>query len=604
MGDIVRPNMDYETVVRKMAPAAVPFSWLNCDLDLDEIDGKLDWLHKNVAPATSKQSESPIVMETNVSDEKPLKVSTMIPEAPRLLPRLTTILKPSEPLESKDEPTSKQCVKEAENVQKYKCKCIICHKKFFSLRKLYTHEALHPKVKKIHECNVCYRVFIHKSSLLLHHKNHKKSGEEVKIVKKVEKFLCRGCNKYITKEELPQHKNCYFSCNICNRKFNSYNGYNRHLEQCFRTKICFEDTSYAAKILIEMSEKPVEFLVNPMVENPSEMVTNPLVEKSEKPVDTWVKPMVEIPSEMVTNPLFEKSEKPMEILVKPMVEIPSEMMQNPLNEPSEKLVDIHVKPLVEIASKMITTPLAEIVESEVQKLKPKKKRTKSVFPCKYCGKIFDRIGHVQNHEKTHTGELPYECEHCDRKFAMLCNMRRHVDEMHNNVKKYECDKCGKKMSRKYHLQRHKETMEYFTGRCKTLKKNKTFDNGSNMPMVSKPMPMVPEPMHLISKPMPMVDKPMPVVSKPMSVVSNHMPMVSKPSNGTQTNPASCSKCQNPENQLECSIKFGTNQIVFSYKNCTCTENSTRRKGWVTRALNKIQKHGTEPSKPSNDKGML
>merc|ERR1712062_388737 len=327
-----------------------------------------------------------------------------------------------------------------------------------------------------------------------------------------------------------------------------------------------------------MSEKPVEFLVNPMVENPSEMVTNPLVEKSEKPVDTWVKPMVEIPSEMVTNPLFEKSEKPMEILVKPMVEIPSEMMQNPLNEPSEKLVDIHVKPMVEIASKMISTPLAEIVESEVQKLKPKKKRTRSVFPCKYCGKIFDRIGHVQNHEKTHTGELPYECEHCDRKFAMLCNKRRHGDEMHNNVKKYECDKCGKKMSRKYHLQRHKETMEYFTGRCKTLKKNKTFDNRSNMPMVSKPMP---------------------VVSKPMPIVSNHMPMVSKPSNGTQTNPASCSKCQTPDNQLECSIKFGTNQIVFSYKNCTCTENSTRRKGWVTRALNKIQEHGTEPSKPSN-----
>merc|ERR1712062_766303 len=288
---IVRTNMDYETVVRKMAPAvAKPFSWLNCDLDLDEIDGKLDWLHRNVA-STIKEAESSIVLETNVSDEKPLKLSTIIPEAPRLLPKMVT---------TNDQPTSNQCVKEAENVQKYKCKCIICHKKFFSLRKLYTHEALHPKVKKIHECNVCYRVFIHKSSLLLHHKNHKKSGEEVKIVKKVkkvEKFLCRGCNEYITKEELPQHKNCYFSCNICNRKFNSYNGYNRHLEQCFRTKICFEDPSYAAKILIEMSEKPVEFLVNPMVENLSEMVTNTLVEKSEKTVDSLVKP---IPSDMVT----------------------------------------------------------------------------------------------------------------------------------------------------------------------------------------------------------------------------------------------------------------------------------------------------------------
>merc|ERR1712062_225803 len=325
------------------------------------------------------------------------------------------------------------------------------------------------------------------------------------------------------------------------------------------------EKTHTGELPHELSEKPVEFHHKPMVEIPSEMVTNPLVKESEKPVNFFIKPKVEISSEMVTNPLVEKSEKP---------------------------VNIHVRPMVEIPSKIITTPLAEIVESEVQKLKPKKKRTRSVFPCKYCGKIFDRIGHLQNHEKTHTGELPYECEHCDRKFAMLCNKRRHVDEMHNNVKKYECDKCGKKMSRKYHLQRHKETMEYFTGRCKTLKKNKTLDNHSNMPMVSKPM-------HLISKPMPMVDKPMPVVSKPMPIVSNHMPMVSKPSNGAQTNPASCSKCQNPENQLECSIKFGTNQIVFSYKNCTCTENSTRRKGWVTRALDKIQEHGTEPSTPSN-----
>ena len=139
------------------------------------------------------------------------------------------------------------------------------------------------------------------------------------------------------------------------------------MEQCFRTKICFEDTSYAAKILIEMSEKPVDFLVNPMVENPSEMVTNPLVEKSEKPVDTIVNSMVEIPSDMVTNPFVEKSEKTVDSLVKPMVEIPSEL---------------------------ITNPLVEVPSSERQK-----RRSKYKFPCKYCGKIFDFIGHMQIHEK-------------------------------------------------------------------------------------------------------------------------------------------------------------------------------------------------------------
>merc|ERR1712193_307348 len=106
------------------------------------------------------------------------------------------------------------------------------------------------------------------------------------------------------------------------------------------------------------------------------MVTNPLVEKSEKTVDSLAKPMVEIPSDMVTNPLVEKSEKTVDSLVKPMVEIPSEM---------------------------ITNPLVEVPSSERQK-----RRSKYKFPCKYCGKIFDFIGHMQIHEKTHTGELSHE----------------------------------------------------------------------------------------------------------------------------------------------------------------------------------------------------
>merc|ERR1712047_38936 len=190
-------SMDCETtVMNKMLPAAEPFLRINCDFDLDEIDEKLDWLK------------------------------------------------------------SKQCTEDTTVIQHYKCKCIVCHKKFFSLRKLYSHEALHPKVKKIHECNICNRVFIHKSSLLLHSKNHKKSRdrEEVKIVKEVK-----------NDEKL------------CNGTFYNYNGYNRHLEQ----GKCIDDTSYdAANTLLEMSEKPVDFQAKPMVEIPSEILTNLKVENT------------------------------------------------------------------------------------------------------------------------------------------------------------------------------------------------------------------------------------------------------------------------------------------------------------------------------------
>merc|ERR1712004_68635 len=159
------------TVVNKMLPAAEPFLRINCDFDLDEIDEKLDWLK------------------------------------------------------------SKQCIEDTTVIQHYKCKCIVCHKKFFSLRKLYSHEVLHPK-------------------------NHKKSRdrEEVKIVKEVKK------------DE-----------KLCNGTFYNYNGYNRHLEQ----GKCIDDTSYdAANTLLEMSEKPVDFQAKPMVEIPSEILTNLKVENT------------------------------------------------------------------------------------------------------------------------------------------------------------------------------------------------------------------------------------------------------------------------------------------------------------------------------------
>merc|ERR1712062_796030 len=100
------------------------------------------------------------------------------------------------------------------------------------------------------------------------------------------------------------------------------------------------EKTHTGELPHELSEKPVEFHHKPMVEIPSEMVTNPLVKESEKPVNFFIKPKVEISSEMVTNPLVEKSKKTVNILVKT------------------------------IPSKIITTPLAEIVESEVQKLKP------------------------------------------------------------------------------------------------------------------------------------------------------------------------------------------------------------------------------------------
>ena len=74
--------------------------------------------------------------------------------------------------------------------------------------------------------------------------------------------------------------------------------------------------------------------------------------------------------------------------------------------------------------------------------------------CDVCQKRFSQTGHLTQHKRTHTKEEPYECDVCNKRFSRTAHLTFH-ERTHTGEKPYECDVCEKRFSIKGNLTQHK-----------------------------------------------------------------------------------------------------------------------------------------------------
>ncbi|XP_047238054.1 oocyte zinc finger protein XlCOF22-like isoform X3 [Girardinichthys multiradiatus] len=78
------------------------------------------------------------------------------------------------------------------------------------------------------------------------------------------------------------------------------------------------------------------------------------------------------------------------------------------------------------------------------------------FSCMTCGKKFGQRYHLTVHIRTHTGERPFSCVTCGKSFTMRIALTRHV-RTHTGEKPFSCVTCGKSFGQRTHLTVHMRT---------------------------------------------------------------------------------------------------------------------------------------------------
>ncbi|KFO36477.1 Flt3-interacting zinc finger protein 1 [Fukomys damarensis] len=80
-------------------------------------------------------------------------------------------------------------------------------------------------------------------------------------------------------------------------------------------------------------------------------------------------------------------------------------------------------------------------------------RSKKIFGCSECEKLFRSPRDLERHVLVHTGEKPFPCLECGKFFRHECYLKRHR-LLHGPERPFPCHVCGKGFITLSNLSRH------------------------------------------------------------------------------------------------------------------------------------------------------